>query len=529
MSTVNETLESLNLSANPFAADTPIASLYPGALRRDTLEKLLHHATHSNDIIALLGPAGSGKSLIGDFFVRQAAKRQLVARARASLLTSPAQLLEEMFKAFVLDFPPHATLADLKSALLDYFESVRQQSRSVVLIVDDAHELGDDALALLTRLALVDNVEGTFHLILLGQPQLLDTLDYTCPMHNGAQQFSTIQLEALSLDETHDYLRYRLNAVGFAQGDQARPLPFSNKQIEKIHKQSGGMPGAINVLADSMLSAPQGKGLALDLSFISSIPRNYALAAVALLVVLFVAFLSGGDDEVEETSRTVSVPVQLPGLQNQTATAIPQTNAQLADSLATNLAANSPSVAAPVVTNPVATAPAATTPAAVVSSQPSTDPVAVAAPARPVIERNAATSAAATTTAVAQPTPAAPTPVAAAPVTAAATTPVPTAAPTGAGQQTQILALPANQFTLQVLGASSRTNVEQFVQRHTASGLRWYETRNNGSPWFVVIQGAYASRESAREALADLPAELRDQQPWVRSLEEVHTEIRARN
>ncbi|MDO8271219.1 MAG: ATP-binding protein, partial [Gammaproteobacteria bacterium] len=280
MSKVNETLESLHLSANPFTADTPMASLYPGAQRRQTLEKLLHHSTHSNHIIALLGPAGSGKSTIGDFFVRQAGKHQLVARARASLLTSPAQLLEEMFKAFVLDFPPHATLADLKAALLDYFESVRQQSRSVVLIVDDAHELGDDALALLVRLALVDNAEGTFHLILLGLPQLLDTLDYTCPLHNGEQQFSVIDLPALSLDETRDYLRYRLNSVGFAQGDQARPLPFSNKQIEKIHKQSGGMPGAVNVLAGAMLGAPQGKGLALDFSFIASIPTKYALSAV---------------------------------------------------------------------------------------------------------------------------------------------------------------------------------------------------------------------------------------------------------
>ena len=496
MSKVNETLESLHLSANPFTADTPMASLYPGAQRRQTLEKLLHHSTHSNHIIALLGPAGSGKSTIGDFFVRQAGKHQLVARARASLLTSPGQLLEEMFKAFVLDFPPHATLADLKAALLDYFESVRTQSRSVVLIVDDAHELGDDALALLVRLALVDNAEGTFHLILLGLPQLLDTLDYTCPLHNGEQQFSIIDLPALSLEETRDYLRYRLNSVGFAQGDQARPLPFSNKQIEKIHKQAGGIPGAVNVLAGAMLGAPQGKGLALDFSFIASIPTKYALSAVALILVLLVAFLTGGGGETVEPPRLVNVPLELPGLQSQSGGAIPLTDP----------------------TSPSASI-SATSSLSADASTPATSPVRQIAATTPApIAPPPATS---TVAAVATPAPAAP--------TTRAVTPAAENAATGSGQQAGILALPGNQFTLQVLGASSRANVEQFVQRHSASSLLWYETRNNGNPWFVVIQGAYTSRESARSALGGLPAELRDQQPWVRSLEEVHTEIRARN
>ncbi|MDO8272625.1 MAG: SPOR domain-containing protein, partial [Gammaproteobacteria bacterium] len=265
------------------------------------------------------------------------------------------------------------------------------------------------------------------------------------------------------------------------------------------HKQSGGMPGAVNVLAGAMLGAPQGKGLALDFSFIASIPTKYALSAVALIVVLLVAFLTGGGDETVEPPRLVNVPLELPGLQSQTGGAIPLTDPA------------SPSAPTSVTSAPSADA-----------STPATLPVRQIAATTPApVVPPPATSTVAAVAAVATPAPAAP--------TTRAVTPAAENAATGSGQQARILALPANQFTLQVLGASSRANVEQFVQRHSASSLLWYETRNNGNPWFVVIQGAYASRESARSALAGLPAELRDQQPWVRSLEEVHTEIRARN
>ena len=238
------------------------------------------------------------------------------------------------------------------------------------------------------------------------------------------------------------------------------------------------------------------------------------------------AFLTGGGDETREPSRLVSVPLELPGQQSQSGGTSPLTDPASPSAPApasTVLSADASTPVTPAVTSPVRQV-TATTPAAVATvTQPSAQPPApaVAAPAaaaaapaaRPPVTREVA--------AVATSTPAAPATRAVSPATGNAAA--------GSSQQERILALPANQFTLQVLGASSRANVEQFVQRHAASALLWYETRNNGNPWFVVIQGAYTSRESARSALPGLPAELRDQQPWVRSLEEVQTDIRARN
>ncbi|MDP1930533.1 MAG: AAA family ATPase [Gammaproteobacteria bacterium] len=499
MPRVNETLDALNLSADPFAATTPMESLFPGAMRRAMLDQLLHLSRETQDIIALMGPSGSGKTALGDFFARQAARDQIVARARASLLTSPSQLLEEMFKAFVLDFPPQASIADLKAALLDYFAAVHRQSRTVVLIVDDAHELGDDAFALLTRLALVDNVDGTFHLILLGEPQLFDMLDYTCPLKNGAQQFLSLQLPAMSLDETRDYLRFRLNCVGFSRGAHSRSLPFSNRQIEKIHKQSAGQPGAINLLAGEMLNAPQGGAAILDL--LNIVPRKYAFAVMGLLAVLTIAFFSGGDKGAvsQSTQRTITVPVALPG-------STPEQDAAVVDGQDVAVEETSQLVSAPVDE---------ALPGQTATSAPLAETVSLESPV--------ATTPVTPAPAVAVVTPPAPAPtnpltVAEAPATDSLAT-----------QRARILALPPAQFTLQVLGSSSRRNVEEFVARHAASSLSWYETRNNGNPWFVIIHGAYASRNAAQAAVASLPAEIRNLQPWVRSVGDVQNDIRAQN
>ncbi len=245
MSTISETLAELGLSANPFAKDTPLDSLFPGGMRRASLDQLQLLSRESSDIIALIGADGSGKSTLADFYARRSERDQIVARTRASMLTSPSQLLQEMFKAFVLDFPPQASLGELKARLLAYFKAVQEKSRSVVLIVDDAHELGDEAFNLITKLALTDNPGNTFHLILVGQSALLDMLDYTCPQDKGQNQFTSVRLPEFSLDETRNYLRYRFNAVGFNEQDPARPLLFSNRQVEKIHKLSDGVPGQI--------------------------------------------------------------------------------------------------------------------------------------------------------------------------------------------------------------------------------------------------------------------------------------------
>ena len=540
MRNLNERLAELGLKTDPFAPDTPLESLFPGAMRRASLDQMQLLARESEDIVALTGPAGSGKTTLGDFFARHADRDQVIARIRATLLTTPSQLLEDMFKSFVLDFPQQATLAELKAALQRYFAALHRQSRTVVLLVDSAHELGDDALSLLTKLALNDNHDATFHLLLLGEPSLLEMLDYTCPMREGQPQFTAVQLPAFSLEETRAYLRYRLSAAGYNQEDTARTLPYSNRQVERIHKLSGGIPASINARASDLLGDGGLDILDLLPRLPAELPRPYVYAtAGALAVIVLVALLMGGNEDTELAQSNLSEPVPIPLEALNTIRTVDEaldvdSDPAIGDNVATGLATGIP-LTTPLDTSnaPAPQTNAGTAAANSATATPEASATPAVAPARAVASAPAATSASPVTSA-STPAPAT-TPARA----VAATTPAPAAAPARpaaaastadataplASQHTRIRALPANQFTVQLLGSTSRANVEDFVRRHASTPLYWFETRNQGNPWFVVMMGAYPSRAAAQTAASGLAGELGRLEPWIRSIGTIHGEI----
>ena len=91
------------------------------------------------------------------------------------------------------------------------------------------------------------------------------------------------------------------------------------------------------------------------------------------------------------------------------------------------------------------------------------------------------------------------------------------------------MSFPGNQFTVQLLGARSRSNVEAFLERNSASPLYWFETQNQGRPWYVVILGNYPSRVAAQSAAAGLSGELGRLEPWVRSMSSVQSDVQSSN
>ena len=92
-----------------------------------------------------------------------------------------------------------------------------------------------------------------------------------------------------------------------------------------------------------------------------------------------------------------------------------------------------------------------------------------------------------------------------------------------------LLAQKRGSFTLQVLGASTKSRVTAFIDSQSSpKDFSYFKTSRQPQSWFVVLYGEYASRKQALDAISNLPPELKSLKPWVRSLSSVQQDIRKR-
>ncbi|AXF78033.1 SPOR domain-containing protein [Erwinia tracheiphila] len=83
---------------------------------------------------------------------------------------------------------------------------------------------------------------------------------------------------------------------------------------------------------------------------------------------------------------------------------------------------------------------------------------------------------------------------------------------------------PRGNYTLQLSSASRADSLNAWAKKQNLSSYHVYKTTRNGQPWYVLVSGAYAARTEAEHAVTTLPAEVRAQNPWVRSLNQVKKE-----
>ena len=94
------------------------------------------------------------------------------------------------------------------------------------------------------------------------------------------------------------------------------------------------------------------------------------------------------------------------------------------------------------------------------------------------------------------------------------------------GSVTELSAIPASHVTLQVSSASRSDTLLAFAKKNNMTNYWVYPTRRDGKPWFILITGNYASSSEARAALSTLPKDVQANKPWVRSVQQVHQDLK---
>lgn len=138
---------------------------------------------------------------------------------------------------------------ELINLLNTYLLESYRCGKHVVLIVDEAQNLSPKVLEEIRLLSgLEPDKEKILNVILVGQPELNDTLSRP-DMEQLVQRIRLrFHVGALDMDETWKYVMHRLKVAGAEEGDV-----FDRDVLPVIYEYTGGIPRKINILCDTAL------------------------------------------------------------------------------------------------------------------------------------------------------------------------------------------------------------------------------------------------------------------------------------
>jgi len=157
------------------------------------------------------------------------------------------ELLQWVLMAFGLDYSSERKI-DRYRTFVDFVTDRYAKRQRTLLAIDEAQNLAPETLEELRMLSNINTEKGqALQLILLGQPELLDTLRRPY-LHQFAQRIAVdFFIEPLDFDETRSYIRHRVAVAG------GKPSIFRKSSFPLIYHHSRGIPRLINLLCDTAL------------------------------------------------------------------------------------------------------------------------------------------------------------------------------------------------------------------------------------------------------------------------------------
>lgn len=198
--------------------------------------------------IVITGDIGTGKTMLVRTLFGELESRNIMAAQLVTTQVEPEDMLRMVCASFGL---AHEGMN--KASLLHNLEVIARtrfaEGKRILLVVDEAQNLPGRSLEELRMLANFQ-IEGRslFQSFLLGQAELRRTLQAPDMEQLRQRIIAAYHLEALSADETRDYIEYRLNCVQWA-GDPE----LDGEVFAAIYEQTEGVPRRINSLCDRLL------------------------------------------------------------------------------------------------------------------------------------------------------------------------------------------------------------------------------------------------------------------------------------
>jgi general secretion pathway protein A len=235
------------LECRPFDLSPDPRFLYMTAQHARAVANIKFALMNRDSFVIITGEIGIGKTTVLNTVLKDLGPEYVTAKLTHTTL-SHIELLQALLSAFGM---PNYTKKKvlLLDTLRKFFMQKNKEGKHVVIIVDEAQNLSAPALEELRLLSCIDTADRKIvSIVLTGQRGLDDVVD--APGMAQLRQRARLRqrLAALSVEETFDYIKHRLDVAG---GDVE--TMFVNEAIAEIHRLAFGIPRLINTLCDTAL------------------------------------------------------------------------------------------------------------------------------------------------------------------------------------------------------------------------------------------------------------------------------------
>ena len=231
----------------PFNTTPDSRFFFPSSKHAEALASLIYAVTERKGFVVITGEVGAGKTTVCRILLNR-----IEPGTKVALITNTHITCDQMFEIVCAQLGLDARGMD-KAGIIQllnaYLLEQLEERATVLLIIDEAQNLSSDVLEEVRMLSNLETErDKLLQVVLLGQPELRRRLHLPELRQFRQRIVVTYHLSPLSLQETIQYIFYRLKVA-----DGIDKVKFTRRAVNEIYDNSKGIPRLINIICDSSL------------------------------------------------------------------------------------------------------------------------------------------------------------------------------------------------------------------------------------------------------------------------------------
>ena len=246
-----------SLSCEPFSIVPDPGFLYPSSQHRQAVAHLKYGLDREGGFVLLTGEVGTGKTTLTRTLIKRLPAHVRVAYVLNSTFDA-ADVLASICQELGIKLPKSSKTSLTKNCVdalnADLIES-HAEGKKTLVVIEEAQNLSPEVLEILRLLSNLETAtHKLLHILLVGQPELLETLAQKDQRQLNQRVVARFHLLPLEKTDVANYVNHRLHHAG------ANRAIFESSAMTTLFKLTQGVPRLINLICHHAMLAAYATG-----------------------------------------------------------------------------------------------------------------------------------------------------------------------------------------------------------------------------------------------------------------------------